>query len=366
MAYRIIDDNNLVTVANAIREKGGTSDVLTFPDGFVSAVEAISSGGSGFPSSAVFTESNLHGQSYIKEYNALHMAGTGTTVQTSLDGRNWYDLVTSISDINIISFVDGVWHGYQMDKGCYYSTDQGATWTLTNLPKANGYSISKPYNMWYCTIHESQTSAYYSLDGKTWTLIDGVRGVGSVIYADGVYINSPGGNVPLYRSTDGITWSAIDSLGSLSFYYLIWHKGRWFTYTNSTMYYSEDGGVTWIPITENPKQEMTTNGEVLIGFIKNDPTIYRSYDGLTWESCGVAFSSSYSIYISWSHGIWFTYTSSELYLSLDYGITWKKLNITNETYTKIRGIYFDGLTIFVHLANAAYSSFKWYYCPVFG
>jgi hypothetical protein len=49
--YRIVDadklDDDLTNVANAIREKGGTSDTLNFPDGFVAAVEAIKAGGGG-------------------------------------------------------------------------------------------------------------------------------------------------------------------------------------------------------------------------------------------------------------------------------------------------------------------------------
>lgn len=40
-------DNDLTAVANAIRTKGGTSAQLAFPNGFVSAVEAIETGGGG-------------------------------------------------------------------------------------------------------------------------------------------------------------------------------------------------------------------------------------------------------------------------------------------------------------------------------
>lgn len=41
-------DADLTSVANAIRTKGGTSASLAFPSGFVSAVEAIPSGGGGW------------------------------------------------------------------------------------------------------------------------------------------------------------------------------------------------------------------------------------------------------------------------------------------------------------------------------
>ena len=52
MAYRKVNDNSLVSVADAIRSKGGTSDALVFPDGFVSAISAIQIGGGGSSSSA--------------------------------------------------------------------------------------------------------------------------------------------------------------------------------------------------------------------------------------------------------------------------------------------------------------------------
>ena len=52
MAYdKVIDssalDANLASIAEAIRTKGGTTDQLVFPDGFISAIEAIQAGGGG-------------------------------------------------------------------------------------------------------------------------------------------------------------------------------------------------------------------------------------------------------------------------------------------------------------------------------
>lgn len=49
--YKVVDaeklDADLATVADAIREKGGTSESLTFPQGFVDGIGAIESGGGG-------------------------------------------------------------------------------------------------------------------------------------------------------------------------------------------------------------------------------------------------------------------------------------------------------------------------------
>lgn len=50
--YKLVDstqlDSDLTSVANAIRAKGGTSASLAFPAGFVSAIDAIPTGGGGY------------------------------------------------------------------------------------------------------------------------------------------------------------------------------------------------------------------------------------------------------------------------------------------------------------------------------
>ena len=45
MAEYLVQAASLTTVADAIRSKGGTSDTLIFPDGFVAAISAIQTGG---------------------------------------------------------------------------------------------------------------------------------------------------------------------------------------------------------------------------------------------------------------------------------------------------------------------------------
>lgn len=47
MANYLTTDTDLAAVADAIRAKGGTNDPLSFPQGFVDAIDAIETGGSG-------------------------------------------------------------------------------------------------------------------------------------------------------------------------------------------------------------------------------------------------------------------------------------------------------------------------------
>lgn len=45
MAYVKCDEASLTAVADAIREKGGTTEQMVFPDGFVEAIDGIQAGG---------------------------------------------------------------------------------------------------------------------------------------------------------------------------------------------------------------------------------------------------------------------------------------------------------------------------------
>ena len=47
MSEYLIQDTSLTSIADAIREKAGLEDNLAFPEGFVEAIEGISTGGSG-------------------------------------------------------------------------------------------------------------------------------------------------------------------------------------------------------------------------------------------------------------------------------------------------------------------------------
>lgn len=60
MANYLASDTDLTAVANAIRAKGGTSVQLTFPNGFVSAVEAIDTSGGGGGEAVVADEKNVN------------------------------------------------------------------------------------------------------------------------------------------------------------------------------------------------------------------------------------------------------------------------------------------------------------------
>lgn len=54
MAEYLVQDTSLTTVADAIREKGGTTAPLSFPEGMASAIRNIQSGGGDLSSVDVY------------------------------------------------------------------------------------------------------------------------------------------------------------------------------------------------------------------------------------------------------------------------------------------------------------------------
>lgn len=56
--------SELTSIANAIRAKGGTSDPLVYPDGFVSAIQSIDTTGGRKPATVTITSSDYTGDRY--------------------------------------------------------------------------------------------------------------------------------------------------------------------------------------------------------------------------------------------------------------------------------------------------------------
>lgn len=122
MAYRKVNDNSLASVDNAIRSKGGTSDALVFPDGFVSAISAIKTGGGGSASSAKWNDVTFidYDGSILYSYS-LAEAQSLTELPTlpSHDGlvcQGWNWTLESIKALN-----------RPVTVGAMYITDDGAT-----------------------------------------------------------------------------------------------------------------------------------------------------------------------------------------------------------------------------------------------
>lgn len=131
----LTNDIELTSVADAIREKGGTSDPLTYPDGFASAVRAIQIGivpqlvvmvSAGATVTATNGSKTIRGTSGSTGVCTLTVPETGTwSVSATLDGKT--------SDTKSVSITDS----YAVSLNFVYPSLNENTWeTIKNISDA--------------------------------------------------------------------------------------------------------------------------------------------------------------------------------------------------------------------------------------
>lgn len=114
MADYLTTDTELTSVANAIRTKGGTSASLVYPTGFVSAINAIPSGGGTDVSDTTATAADVRTGKYFYTSAGVKTQGTiqnqaaqtitpGATDQTIASGKYLSGTQTIKGDANLIA-----------------------------------------------------------------------------------------------------------------------------------------------------------------------------------------------------------------------------------------------------------------------
>lgn len=109
MADYLTTDTELTSIANAIRTKGGTSAQLTYPAGFVSAIEAIPTGGSAETYIEMAqNDYSYHGLIFDSSWNLLPtrtMASEGDSILIEGQSRKWViDSIVGVDSGNNIPF----------------------------------------------------------------------------------------------------------------------------------------------------------------------------------------------------------------------------------------------------------------------
>ncbi len=92
MAYKIVNDDSLTSVANAIRVKGEISGTLEFPDGFVSAIQNLSPSGNDFIITASKDgQDNFTLDKTFAEIKSAYQAGKQLVVYSTDYIVSWYE-----------------------------------------------------------------------------------------------------------------------------------------------------------------------------------------------------------------------------------------------------------------------------------
>lgn len=327
MSEYIVQHDTMVGIADAIREKTGTTDEMTaaeMPD----TIRSIKAGG--FPNGTEWTASNLTpvAISMIKYCNGIWVASSTTDgLYYSTDGITWNSSnITSNIRIRGIFYNDGVWHAPGLSGQSYYSLD-GKTWMATNLPNGIVAVFKKLNDTWFAAFSGSM-GLYCSSDGISWTKTNIAKLVDVECYIAGNYIAAAGAsNVDsgIYYSADGITWSHSNiSTGA----YRVCQRpdSVLLAYTGGGLLYSVDG-ITWtysnLTTGTYSKPYNTDAGVSLVS--TNAGNILYSLDGKTWNESNVV-SGAYCYSFYYNRGVYLAYGASgdsinNTCYSTD-GITW--------------------------------------------
>ena len=125
MAEYLTNTAELTAVANAIREKGGTSEQLACPDGFVAAIRAIQTGvplqiavatNAGATVTATKGSKTVSGTADTSGHCTLTVdeAGTWTVTAATASTTKTSDVVVGISNVNLLPF-DPVLNNYSWE-----------------------------------------------------------------------------------------------------------------------------------------------------------------------------------------------------------------------------------------------------------
>ena len=113
MAEYLTNTAELTAVANAIREKGGTSEQLACPDGFVAAIQAIQTGvplqitvttNAGATVTATKGSKTVSGTADTSGHCTLTVdeAGTWTVTAATVSTTKTSDVVVGISNVDLV------------------------------------------------------------------------------------------------------------------------------------------------------------------------------------------------------------------------------------------------------------------------
>ena len=236
-------------------------------------------------------------------------------------------------------------------------------WTQTSGPEgAQSREIFHAGN--YLIVNSVNGGIYRSADiGSTWETVNSglppdFRCWAMDVDNDQLYIAASNG---IFRSGDfGNTWTQLSS-DIVAFSIEVSGNEIFAGYHNSVIYYSADGGDSWIikngpPVQKTVRQLLKFGGKLWLG---NDSDFYSSSDnGATWDNTNLNLQISglhtdgVALYASGNNGFG-VFTVSR---TVNQGASWTILLTTGENNIALSGFYKSGNEIFVSGASSFYYS----------
>lgn len=238
MANYIATDTDLTAVADAIREKGGTSAQLAFPTGFVDAIDAIQTGGGGGISLAEFAsgakptgEVDITGLTFVDYAFAFHpnitsVVGSGyfnkgylftgctgiTKVNITLSGSTSGNFFSSCTGLKTAVLNQARQGGSGMFNGC--SSLEVADVDIVQIRNNYFYGNAKLQ-----TVILRKSSAITTLESTTGAIAFNTPfksgGTGGIIYIPkALYDHLGDGSALDYKAATN--WSTIDGYGTIT------------------------------------------------------------------------------------------------------------------------------------------------------
>lgn len=345
MAKYVIDESTLVGIADAIRTKDGSSEIIPVAE-IKNRIASLSAGANtcaGFPNGTMWSPSNVYDKSFnhIHEFGGMWVAcslnsglwystdgktwiqsnitsgsynwccydagkwcavGSGALVST--DGINWTSISVAGSTYTYVHVCcsNGIWVMSSLGSGLHYYDSKMSAWGTSEYTPVSGmfYQVECINGLWVACGYGS--GLHYSNDGLTWVHSNVTSGqFYRVHYVNGMWIATTfGSNLGVYYSVDGMTWTR-SNLNNVSAYSACYGNDMWVVGCIGGIYYSVDG-VTWskAPNVDGNFQNVGYNDGIWVACSGNG--IYCSTDGIDWVQTNIN-TGSYS-YVHNANGIW--------------------------------------------------------------
>ena len=159
MAYKIVNDDSLTSVANAIRVQGSISGTLEFPDGFVSAIQNLSPSSNDFVITLSWdTQDEMWtiDKTYAEAYAAYQ---AGKTLTTTVDATDFSDGIVVGSRVWFDNDANQFW--FYIIWGSDTEKFGGGKHQLYGLSSLDGY--------YYAETHDALLYPQFESPSRTYT-----------------------------------------------------------------------------------------------------------------------------------------------------------------------------------------------------